>query len=95
MTLQNEEALLLYQEAATDLESAVSIICGSQTPPTWLRTLQEAQCHSWDYPKLAWHNLAWKVNGTFEVYQFWHAVFFFGENCCIYICTSNSMELLF
>ncbi|CAI8048078.1 hypothetical protein GBAR_LOCUS26557 [Geodia barretti] len=47
-------------EAATDLESAVSIICGSQTPPTWLRTLQEAQCDSWDYPKLAWHNLAWK-----------------------------------
>jgi hypothetical protein len=60
MTLQNEEALLLYQEAATDLESAVSIICGSQTPPTWLRALQEAQCDSWDYPKLAWHNLAWK-----------------------------------
>ena len=67
MTLQNEEALQLYQEAATDLESAVSITCGSQTPPTWLRALQEAPCDSWDYPKLAWHNLAWKVKGAFKV----------------------------
>ena len=63
MTLQNEEALQLYEEAAADLESAVSLACDSQTPPTWLRALQEASCDSWDYPKLVWHNLAWKVCG--------------------------------
>ena len=61
MTLQCEEALQLYQEAATDLETSIASYYDRETPPTWLRRVQEAPCDSWDYPKLVWHHLAWQV----------------------------------
>ena len=63
MTLQNELALQLYQEAATDLENSISLYCDKETPPTWLLAIRDAMCDSWDYPKLAWHHLAWRVRG--------------------------------
>ena len=61
VTLQHEESLHLYQEAAVDLEAAVSLYCSSKDPPNWLKKIQEAPCESWDYPKLAWHHLTWRV----------------------------------
>ena len=62
MTLQNEEALQLYQEAATDLEEATATHYSNEPPPSWLRAVREAPCTSWDYPKLVWHHLTWQVS---------------------------------
>ena len=60
MTLQNEQALELYQEAQTDLESALSTFVEHQKPPDWLESLCNASCTSWDYPKLVWSQVSWQ-----------------------------------
>ncbi|XP_064397109.1 trafficking protein particle complex subunit 10-like [Halichondria panicea] len=58
MTLQNLSAQLMYYEAITDLESALTEYAA--TPPSWLRGLCHAPCTSWDYPKLVWSQLSWQ-----------------------------------
>ena len=60
MTLQNERALQLYKEAQTDLESALSMFADHQTPLSWLESVKNAPCTSWDYPKLVWSQVSWQ-----------------------------------
>ena len=62
MMLNFDPALRLYTEASTDLEQAISTFHDNQTPPTWLVDLKEAVCCSWDYPKLLWSSLSWRVS---------------------------------
>lgn len=58
MTLQNESAQLMYYEAITDLEDAITE--HAATPPSWLQKMCQAHCSSWDYPKLVWSQLSWR-----------------------------------
>ena len=60
MTLQNERALELYNEAQTDLESALSTFVDHQKPPSWLGSMRTASCTTWDYPKLVWSQVSWQ-----------------------------------
>ena len=59
MTVRNEEALSLYQEATNDLEDALTMFADSASPPRWLEEIRHAPCKTWDYPKLAWTRLSW------------------------------------
>ncbi len=61
MTLQHQRSLELYSEANTDLEEALSMFADSQSPPQWLEGIRKAPCTSWDYPKLVWAHLSWRV----------------------------------
>lgn len=60
MTQKNEKALELYNEAQTDLESALSMFVDHQKPPSWLESMRNASCSSWDYPKLVWSQVSWQ-----------------------------------
>ena len=60
MTVHNEQALKLYIEATTDLETALTMFADSAPPPGWLESLRKAPCTTWDYPKLAWTQLSWQ-----------------------------------
>ena len=62
MTLQNEEALQLYHEASAALEEALSMFCEEKDSVPWVERIRKAPCTSWDYPKLVWSNLAWRVS---------------------------------
>ncbi len=58
MTLQNEKALELYKGAQTDLESALSMHSDNEKPPSWIDSIRNAPCTSWDYPKLVWSQVS-------------------------------------
>ena len=62
MTLHNEEALQLYHEASADLEEALSMFGEEKDSVLWVERIRKAPCTSWDYPKLVWSNLAWRVS---------------------------------
>ena len=62
MTLQNEEALQLYHEASAALEEALSMFGEEKDSVPWVERIRKAPCTSWDYPKLVWSNLAWRVS---------------------------------
>ena len=66
MTLQNREALELYKEAITNLEEALSMFVGGASHPDWLDKIINAQCTSWDYPKLVWSRLSWQYLGGIQ-----------------------------
>ena len=69
MTLQNEEALQLYREASADLEEALATFSKGEGVPAWVEGIRMAPCTSWDYPKLVWTNLAWRVSTSASPYS--------------------------
>ena len=69
MTLQNEKALELYHEASADLEEALSMFGGEKDSVPWVEQIRKAPCTSWDYPKLVWSNLAWRVSASHLFYS--------------------------
>ena len=60
MTVQSKTALKLYSEAARNLEDALTQFSDAATPPKWLKSMCQAPCKTWDYPKLAWTQLSWR-----------------------------------